>query len=1219
MASGMSDHGKLLMGALYAGAEALDTAIPKDRSYLLGVLDRDPKGPMEARARAINKLGLSLMSGGNLEGSISSNWQNVKDSFSAEKLGEPTQGISDKELYGKIKTRMDQAKEAMALYDPSHPFRSGIEATAFFGKGQLVQQGLETWKNLNSNFLHLARAPQTDLPGLNVASGVWNGVAPIVEGFSSPLGLATGGGARFLAHAKEAYPAAKAAIAGMEGLFAGLFAKHAYDNSKEAKQLWNDPKSTTQEKVEKITSSVGDSLVALFSSFAALETVGATKVLGALKGVKSPQEAKQVLMEAATQADSPEEKQAITHAAETLHEAVGEPPPLPEQVKSPAVLDQNGHAHEGLDHPVIDVPGEKGFTTTDGRFVKPEEALQIAREQSQVPNGFKGTRLEGRDLGSTDLLPVFKGVMEGIPQKGIPDLDLFNLREDLGPHPANSTVSQKTLEKYGFKVEKGPDGKYSIEKPVGAKSPEVVDLGPRDSQVSNGTGVATPHEEKMLSQWKDQISQSNGGKIFGLANADVDLELEKMGLPKAQHGEKVTMEGERLKAIERLKEDPHAGQKLVDELEKKIRPLNSEENLLLVAETAHVSMARDSAEEAYQEALKKGDPTAISEAQIEKARARDAYQRVAEIDTLVGTSNAQGLALRRARLQEDYSLANMEKRLAEENPNKKLTKEQEDLIADINDRLKKTQKSVDQYEARRLRDLKSRTERSTTHLLEKLEKGDLSARAKPEPIKLDEEAVRLKAEHKRVRDEFDTAVIRARLAGRTMTEKLIDALPKWRRGFLLSSPTTLAKLIAAASLRLTETPLVEGISSALGVLPGVSKVKAKAVRYSGLNVQAEGRAITEGVTTGMEDAWRNLTTGKSNLDVLYGKNERISESDILPRQMMDFFGSIHGALKAPVKRAEFARSFEKRIQGVIEQGGDPHHPMVQTKAAVEAYKDAQRAIFMQDNAVVDAYKRALSRFDQVDPQTKKPAMGNRFAGTALRAALPIVKVPTNLVGETFEYATGLATGSFKLAAALRKGTDKLTSEQADLIMRQLSKGLIGSAVLALGYLNPDVVGGYYQAGEKRKPGDPLPLSIKIYGTNVPSILLHNPLLEALQIGATVRRVADSKLRKKDRETQGVDNGLWAGLLGLVEETPFAREAVEYTKLFDPQKREKAKADLANSFFVPAAVDFAARKTDTDSKGNLVPRKAQGALQGVQSGIPGLREDLPKRNIHTSLR
>ncbi len=109
--------------------------------------------------------------------------------------------------------------------------------------------------------------------------------------------------------------------------------------------------------------------------------------------------------------------------------------------------------------------------------------------------------------------------------------------------------------------------------------------------------------------------------------------------------------------------------------------------------------------------------------------------------------------------------------------------------------------------------------------------------------------------------------------------------------------------------------------------------------------------------------------------------------------------------------------------------------------------------------------------EEKDKITGKTPPTAKAAATAMRVVLPIVKVPSNIVAETLEYATGLATGSVKTAQAIRAGVQNLKPEEADMIMRQLKKGSLGSAVMLFGYFAPYLFGGFYQPGEKRQPGD----------------------------------------------------------------------------------------------------------------------------------------------------
>lgn len=501
-----------------------------------------------------------------------------------------------------------------------------------------------------------------------------------------------------------------------------------------------------------------------------------------------------------------------------------------------------------------------------------------------------------------------------------------------------------------------------------------------------------------------------------------------------------------------------------------------------------------------------------------------------------------------------------------------------------------------------LKSLKTRLKNRTAELLEKIAKGDFSTKVK-KVATLDAEATRLKVLNEKAKRQFQEGLLRDRMEKRSKAEKARDTVLNWSRGFLLSAPTVLAKLTAAAAIRIVTTPLEEAVGA--GFSKAFPRVAEKAPRQGDMNVKAEAKALTEAITTGMKDAWQTLRTGESDLDILYGKIRAKDPS------IINFFGHVHGALKAPVKRAEFARSLEKRMAHSMENGVDVADPAVQVRLATEAYKDANRAIFMQDNRVVKAYRAAMATLKAVDKSTGKPSLGTSAIATVTEGALPIVKVPSNIVGEIMETAVGSVTGSVRLANAYRKGVENLKPEEADIILRQLKKGSLGAAVLALGFFNADSVGGFYQRNQKRPEDEVQPKEVKIGDATIPALYLHAPLPEALQIGATIRRVADSKLRKKDTDTQGIPAGIMAGALGVVEEVPFVKEMTELDRFFSDTQRSQYLNELGRARLVPQILQQIARATDKNEYGEKVKRKPGTFLEGIESGIPGLRQNVPE--------
>lgn len=510
--------------------------------------------------------------------------------------------------------------------------------------------------------------------------------------------------------------------------------------------------------------------------------------------------------------------------------------------------------------------------------------------------------------------------------------------------------------------------------------------------------------------------------------------------------------------------------------------------------------------------------------------------------------------------------------------------------------------------------LKARLNSKIREYDEKLKNGDFNPKPKRD-IKLDNEALRLKGEAEKAKGRYQAGLRADRLKSRSTAEKAADTLVKWSRGFLLSGPTTLAKLTAAAFWRVAFNPIEEGITSGLKRLPYVKDIASRApIEGAGFNAKTEAKALTDGFMQGLSDAKQTVTTGKSALDRVFGSRQDsgIGELDDEQKSIIDFFGHIHGAVKAPVKRAAFSRAFQQQAEFYMAKGIDVSDPAVQTRMAVEAYKRANKDIFMQPNRYADRFRRFINSLEEKDKSTKQTPIGAKLAATAGRVLAPIVRVPTNIVGEAMEYATGLVTGSAKASQAFRAGIDKLQPEQADQIMRELKKGSLGSAALLLGYFLPNLVGGFYQQGEKRPKGDVKYGGIRVFDHDVPKFLLHTPWFETLQLGATIARVADSKLRKKDLEKRGIGEGLYAGAIGLADDVPFLGEMTQISKAFNPHEKGQFWGELVKSRVVPQALTQTAEYFDKDESGNPVKRKPETMLQHIKSGIPGLRETVPAK-------
>jgi hypothetical protein len=190
---------------------------------------------------------------------------------------------------------------------------------------------------------------------------------------------------------------------------------------------------------------------------------------------------------------------------------------------------------------------------------------------------------------------------------------------------------------------------------------------------------------------------------------------------------------------------------------------------------------------------------------------------------------------------------------------------------------------------------------------------------------------------------------------------------------------------------------------------------------------------------------------------------------------------MHAAIKAPVKRAEFTRSLEQRMDAAVKAGEDIHHPEVMTRLANESVMDANRAIFQQKTVV-------SSFFSMLDKQVP-------VAGRTARFLFPVVKIPVNLFKELVTYHAGAPVAATKIGMAYWKGVETLPPIQREAIIRQFTKGSIGGAALLWGYFNSDKVRKFFD--------------------NAPQWFGHTPMAMVLNEGSYLKKLQGTDPEKKE--------------------------------------------------------------------------------------------------------
>jgi hypothetical protein len=402
------------------------------------------------------------------------------------------------------------------------------------------------------------------------------------------------------------------------------------------------------------------------------------------------------------------------------------------------------------------------------------------------------------------------------------------------------------------------------------------------------------------------------------------------------------------------------------------------------------------------------------------------------------------------------------------------------------------------------------------------------------------------------------------------------------------------------------TPLTD--LAALGVSKALPALAEGAPRYGTTSptvaMKAEAAAQAAQWTDGIIDSGRLLRNKASRLDLMHGDKGTA-------HAWYEYSGSIHGALKEPIKRAEYARSFYRRTAEALSRGEDVNDITVKLRLSTEAYVDAQRAISMQDNVISSGWNAGLKRLEQVDKETGKPNPLGTFLATALRIDMPIMKAPTNIVLEASEYIGGLLTGGSRAAWNYAHGLEGLKPIERDAIIRQIAKGSVGAAIMALYYFKSNQVdfGGFYEPGEKRKPSDVPVGAARVGGVEHSEEPAAQPHDRRRRSSPRRSAAGVAKAKHADDAVGYASAAGQAAAVGLIDEVPvIGNLPKDIHALSDPNLRGQFLGKkLATAAAMPGVVQWVA-KADGSTRRHAL-RRPDSAKQ-LEATLPGLRQNVP---------
>lgn len=488
---------------------------------------------------------------------------------------------------------------------------------------------------------------------------------------------------------------------------------------------------------------------------------------------------------------------------------------------------------------------------------------------------------------------------------------------------------------------------------------------------------------------------------------------------------------------------------------------------------------------------------------------------------------------------------------------------------------------------------KKQQQKRLNDLQRQIDAGVEDMQSKRSPVVRDEQAEADKLEIKRKEKELD------RLVKSQQPKSYQDRFIAWRRFAALSHLGSISKLGAAASTRVVFGPLEE--TAGLPARYLTPNIERNAPTQGRPSLRAEKAAINKFLTkqTWTGEAVDKFRTGHNSLDLKYGKSD--FEGDTDKPTLLNLPGRMHGAIKTPAQMAAFERAEIKGYEWAERQGLDTNDPLVQGHIGARAYQESLRAILMQDNVATDLYKTVITGLEH----NAHPA--GKATATLMRAFLPIVKVPTNFAGEVGTHLLGGVRAAWEVKVA--GGVKNLTPEQCDIVLRSLKKQGVGGMMFAIGYFNPNKFGGTYVPRDKPKAGAPAYGNIRIGSMELPHNILHNPAIEAMQIGATWRRVQDEEIKKRASGHPFL-RPLEAAGEGVAENVPF----LDFPKRLGQASEggsslDKFAGEEAGGMLIPGFASEAGALFNKDAQGKQIQRKPQGfwdeikMAAGFQTTVP----------------
>jgi hypothetical protein len=490
---------------------------------------------------------------------------------------------------------------------------------------------------------------------------------------------------------------------------------------------------------------------------------------------------------------------------------------------------------------------------------------------------------------------------------------------------------------------------------------------------------------------------------------------------------------------------------------------------------------------------------------------------------------------------------------------------------------------------------------------EKIKNGDYSKEERKPPVPLTPEMHQIQAKINAAKDKIDLERAKLDYAAKPGWQKAVDWIPRLNRFNILTSPKIIGKLIAAGAWQLSVTPLRKSIQTGLGktVLKSVAE---KAPTEGRLSV----KQLAENYNQLMKKAfYKDIpNTFKEGKSEIYGFGTERKSIPTEPTHFTDYVNNSHAVAKLLPFRSEYYASRQAATEYAIRQGWDLNDLATENTIHTLALDNAERNIFKSPNAVSKKYQGMIDNL-------KTTGTIGYMAATALDVIFPVKTIPLNIMKDLSSYVGGGAAAYGRVKKV--GGVEHLSAEDADYVMRNAGKNIVGAIGIAAAYgLASSAFGGLYHKGDVIHADDQEKESYRVTVAgkeiDVPAWALHHPVIIGTMIGADVKK----QMQDGEKEMKHVDlsTAIGKSTISVLESIPFLSGPAN---LFEAARDKKDPAHKLNIWAAkevrniaePSVVQHYAKEHDVDEFGNKIRRKEDSFTDVMKAGIPKLRQTLPE--------